>query len=102
MRLVRFGLPGQELPGILDAQGQIRDLSGIVDDIDAAALAPSSLEKLRGIDIERLPLVPAGTRLGPCVGSVPNRRCSTGASHTEVSASSTPHPKKVQPMPMIE
>jgi len=94
MRLVRFGLPGQELPGILDAQGQIRDLSGIVDDIDAAALAPSSIEKLRGIDTGRLPLVPAGTRLGPCVGSVPNLIC-IGLNYSDHAAeTNTPIPSQ--------
>lgn len=94
MRLVRFGLPGQELPGILDAQGGIRDLSGIVDDIDAAALSPSSLEKLRTIDIERLPLLPPDTRLGPCVGNVPNLIC-IGLNYSDHAAeTNTPIPSQ--------
>lgn len=94
MRLVRFGLPGQELPGILDAQGQVRDLSGIVDDIDAAALSPSSIDKLRGVDLESLPLVPAGTRLGPCVGNVPNLVC-IGLNYSDHAAeTNTPIPSQ--------
>jgi 2-keto-4-pentenoate hydratase/2-oxohepta-3-ene-1,7-dioic acid hydratase in catechol pathway len=94
MRLVRFGLPGQELPGILDAQGRVRDLSGIVDDIDPAALSPSSIEKLRGIDTERLPLVPPGTRLGPCVGNVPNLIC-IGLNYSDHAAeTNTPIPSQ--------
>ncbi|MGV8918075.1 MAG: fumarylacetoacetate hydrolase family protein [Pseudomonas sp.] len=75
MRLVRFGSPGQEKPGAVDVQGQIRDLSGIVGDIDAVTLAPAALEKLQALDLASLPLVAEGTRLGACVGNVPNLIC---------------------------
>ncbi len=74
MKLLRYGPPGAEKPGILDSAGRVRDLSGRVEDIAGAALHPDSLQTLRGLDIEALPLV-EGTpqddlRLGPCVGRV--------------------------------
>jgi 2-keto-4-pentenoate hydratase/2-oxohepta-3-ene-1,7-dioic acid hydratase in catechol pathway len=72
MKLVRFGKPGAEKPGLVDSNGGIRDLSGIVPDIDAAMLAAGGLSKLAGIDPASLPVAPAGQRLGPCVGNVRN------------------------------
>jgi 2,4-diketo-3-deoxy-L-fuconate hydrolase len=71
MKLVRFGQPGEEKPGLVDSQGLIRDLSGIVADIDGATLA-TSLAQLRGVDVDILPKVPAGTRLGPPLARVGN------------------------------
>ncbi|CAJ0743951.1 Ureidoglycolate lyase [Ralstonia edaphis] len=74
MKLLRYGPKGQEKPGLLDAQGQVRDLSGVIDDIAGAALLPESLARLRALDISRLPIVDgtpqAGLRLGACVGNV--------------------------------
>jgi 2-keto-4-pentenoate hydratase/2-oxohepta-3-ene-1,7-dioic acid hydratase in catechol pathway len=70
MKLLRYGPVGQEKPGMLDRDGKIRDLSGVVGDIDGAALAPASLDKLRGVDPASLPLVSGSPRLGPCVGGV--------------------------------
>ncbi len=70
MKLLRYGPPGQEKPGLLDRDGKIRDLSGVVRDIDGAALAPASLDRLRRLDPASLPLVSGAPRLGPCVGSV--------------------------------
>ena len=55
MKLLRYGLRGQEKPGILDGDGEIRDLSGIVPDIAGAVILPESIEKLRSIDLSRLP-----------------------------------------------
>jgi 2-keto-4-pentenoate hydratase/2-oxohepta-3-ene-1,7-dioic acid hydratase in catechol pathway len=72
MKLVRFGAPGREKPGMLDAQGRVRDLSKIVPDIAGAALSPSGLTKLRKLKPEKLPLVRGTPRLGPCVGKVGN------------------------------
>src|SRR3954463_5440033 len=66
MKLVRFGQPGQEKPGLVDASGTIRDLSGHIRDIDGETLA-SGLLTLKNIDPSSLPAVPAGTRIGPCV-----------------------------------
>ncbi|CAJ0884402.1 ureidoglycolate lyase [Ralstonia flatus] len=74
MKLLRYGPKGQEKPGLLDAQGQVRDLSGVIDDIAGTALLPESLAHLRTLDISRLPIVDgtpqAGLRLGACVGNV--------------------------------
>jgi 2-keto-4-pentenoate hydratase/2-oxohepta-3-ene-1,7-dioic acid hydratase in catechol pathway len=72
MKLVRFGPAGQEKPGLIDADGGIRDLSGHVEDIAGAALSRQGLERLRRIDPTSLPAAAAGTRLGPCVGRVGN------------------------------
>jgi 2-keto-4-pentenoate hydratase/2-oxohepta-3-ene-1,7-dioic acid hydratase in catechol pathway len=71
MKLLRFGPPGQEKPGILDRDGKIRDLSGVIGDIDGETLAPASLDRLRRTDPTNLPLVPGTPRLGACVGRVP-------------------------------
>ena len=70
MKLLRYGPPGGDKPGLLDRDGKIRDLSGAVKDIDGAALSPASLAKLRAIDPASLPLVSGTPRLGPCVGGV--------------------------------
>jgi 2-keto-4-pentenoate hydratase/2-oxohepta-3-ene-1,7-dioic acid hydratase in catechol pathway len=70
MKLVRYGVPRQEKPGVLDSDGHIRDLAGIVPDITGAALSPATLESLKDIELAKLPLVQANPRLGPCVGSV--------------------------------
>jgi ureidoglycolate lyase len=70
MKLLRYGPPGQEKPGLLDRDGRIRDLSGAVRDIDGEALAPASVDRLRRLDPASLPLVPGMPRLGPCIGSV--------------------------------
>jgi 2-keto-4-pentenoate hydratase/2-oxohepta-3-ene-1,7-dioic acid hydratase in catechol pathway len=72
MKLVRFGAPGREKPGMLDAQGRVRDLSKVVPDIAGPALSPSGLTKLRKLKPEKLPLVRGTPRLGPCVGNVGN------------------------------
>jgi 2,4-didehydro-3-deoxy-L-rhamnonate hydrolase len=64
MKLVRFGAPGAEKPGIVDTNGAIRDLSGHVADITGEALSPASLDKLRKIDLKTLPEAPKGVRLG--------------------------------------
>ncbi len=67
MKLLRYGKPGKERPGVLDADGKIRDLSEHVSDIAGAALAPNALKKLAKIDPASLPLVRGKPRLGPCV-----------------------------------
>jgi 2-keto-4-pentenoate hydratase/2-oxohepta-3-ene-1,7-dioic acid hydratase in catechol pathway len=72
MKLVRYGAPGREKPGIVDADGKIRDLSRIVPDIDGAMFAAGGLAKIRKTDIKRLKTVAGRPRLGPCVGHVRN------------------------------
>ena len=74
MKLLRYGLVGQEKPGLLDAQGCVRDLSGVVPDVAGKVLLPAQLAALRALDPMSLPLVPGvpqhDLRLGPCVGQV--------------------------------
>jgi 2-keto-4-pentenoate hydratase/2-oxohepta-3-ene-1,7-dioic acid hydratase in catechol pathway len=67
MKLLRYGAKGQEKPGLLDPQGRIRDLSGHIADIGAAALLPDNLARLKALDPAALPLVTGTPRLGPCV-----------------------------------
>ena len=75
MKLLRYGPKGQEKPGLLDAQGSIRDLSGEIDDIAGEVLSDAALERLRALDPEGLPLVKGEPRLGPCVGRVGKLVC---------------------------
>jgi 2-keto-4-pentenoate hydratase/2-oxohepta-3-ene-1,7-dioic acid hydratase in catechol pathway len=70
MKLLRYGAPGREKPGIVDADGKVRDLSQHVSDITGATLLPDALQKLRGIDVSKLPLVDSSVRIGACVGNV--------------------------------
>ncbi len=67
MKLLRYGPPGQEKPGLLDSEGRIRDLSGHVADIAGTALLPDGIARLKAIDPASLPLVAGDPRLGPCV-----------------------------------
>ncbi len=64
MRLVRYGRPGKEKPGLFDEEGRLRDLSGVIDDIDGTVLSDKALRKLAKIDYKTLPLVRGNPRLG--------------------------------------
>ena len=75
MKLVRYGAPGAERPGLIDTADRLRDLSAHVDDIAGAVLAPAGLARLATIDPESLPLVEGTPRLGPCVGQVGKFLC---------------------------
>ncbi|MBB1598478.1 fumarylacetoacetate hydrolase family protein [Variovorax sp. UMC13] len=70
MKLLRYGPIGAEKPGALDAAGRVRDLSPLVHDLTPDWLAPARLQALAAIDLERLPLVPEGVRLGVPVAGV--------------------------------
>jgi ureidoglycolate lyase len=72
MKLLRYGAPGAEKPGLLDVQGVIRDLSGIIPDLAGEALSREGIARLAALDPESLPAVPATTRLGPPVGGTRN------------------------------
>jgi 2-keto-4-pentenoate hydratase/2-oxohepta-3-ene-1,7-dioic acid hydratase in catechol pathway len=72
MKLFRFGSPGRERPGVVDAQGVARDISSLCDDLAGAALSRGALERLRRADLQSLPVVPSTERLGPCVGGTRN------------------------------
>jgi ureidoglycolate lyase/2,4-diketo-3-deoxy-L-fuconate hydrolase len=87
MKLVRFGVPGEERPGIVDSRGRIRDLSRHIADVAADALSDASLRRLAELDIEALPVVPDGTRLGACVGQVGKMIC-VGLNYSDHAAES--------------
>ena len=70
MKLLRYGSPGKEKPGLIDDSGTIRDLSGLVDDISEENLLPENLENLRNADTSSLPEVKDEPRLGPCIGKI--------------------------------
>lgn len=72
MKLFRHGNPGEEKPGIVDAEGRRRDLSGVIAELAGAELAPAALDRLRALDPASLPLVAEGTRFGPCVAGTRN------------------------------
>ena len=82
MKLVRFGPPGREKPGLIDAEGVLRDLSRKVDDIDGATLAPVSLSGLRKLDVRRLPAVKGRPRLGPCIAT-PSKFDAIGLNYSD-------------------
>ena len=91
MKLLRYGSPGAERPGLLDAEGRVRDLSAHVADIAGATLLPWTLARLRDIDPQTLPLVPGlaqdELRLGPCVGQVGKFIC-IGLNYADHAAES--------------
>lgn len=87
MKLVRFGEPGCEYPGILDAAGAIRDLTPIIPNIDGNAIRSESLERLRSIDPKKLPLVVGAPRIGPCVNRVGKFIC-VGLNYSDHAAES--------------
>ncbi|MBN8910176.1 MAG: 2-hydroxyhepta-2,4-diene-1,7-dioate isomerase, partial [Rhodospirillales bacterium] len=75
MKLLRYGPMGAEKPAMLDADGGIRCLSGVVRDIDGFALSDAAIAMLRGIDPTTLPKVEGNPRLGPCVARPLNYVC---------------------------
>ncbi len=75
MKLLRYGAIGAEKPGLLDDEGQLRDLSGHVNDISGDALGDESLAKLRAIDLATLPIVEGEQRIGTCVGNIGKFLC---------------------------
>jgi 2-keto-4-pentenoate hydratase/2-oxohepta-3-ene-1,7-dioic acid hydratase in catechol pathway len=87
MKLLRYGNPGAEKPGILDQDGAIRDLSAHVGDIGGAAISPASLKQLAALDPMSLPLVPGGPRLGPCVSGTGKFIC-IGLNYADHAAES--------------
>jgi len=85
MKLLRYGEPGAEKPGLLDDEGTIRDLSGEVGDIAGDVLSDAGLERLRGLDPASLPRVEGNPRLGPCVGAV-GKFCCIGLNYSDHAA----------------
>lgn len=82
MKLLRFGPQGQEKPGALDAQGNVRDLSAIVVDLSADKLSPAGLAALRAIDLRQLPLVANPGRMGVPLSN-PGKFICIGLNYTD-------------------
>jgi 2,4-didehydro-3-deoxy-L-rhamnonate hydrolase len=101
MKLLRYGPAGQEQPGLLDKDGRVRNLAGIIDDIAGAALSPASLAKIAALDENTLPLVDGkpqdGLRLGPCVGNIGKFIC-IGLNYADHAAESG---AEVPPEPVV-
>jgi len=72
MKLVRYGLNSLEKPGLIDSNGQIRDLSSLVKDISFRHITMDTLAVLKALDPDQLPLAPSGVRVGPCIADVGN------------------------------
>jgi 2,4-diketo-3-deoxy-L-fuconate hydrolase len=87
MKLLRYGERGSEKPGLLDATGQLRDLSKVLDDVNGAALAPAQLARLRALDTGTLPVVEGPSRLGPCVAH-PGKFVCIGLNYADHAAES--------------
>lgn len=87
MKLLRYGLRGQERPGILDAQGNVRDLSSVIADVSGATLSDECLKKIAVLDLNSLPLVANPVRFGPCVNNVGKFIC-IGLNYADHAAES--------------
>ena len=93
MKLLRYGKPGSEKPGLL-VDRKIRDLSGVISDVGADNLSPQSLEKIRRLDVNTLPEVGGSPRIGPCVAS-PGKFICVGLNYSDHAAESgVPVPKE--------
>ena len=75
MKLVRYGNKGAEKPGLIDADGRLRDLSSHVDDISGVILSDANLDRLRALDTGTLPEVAGNPRLGACVANIGKFLC---------------------------
>jgi 2,4-diketo-3-deoxy-L-fuconate hydrolase len=101
MKLLRYGPPGHEKPGALDEQGQVRDLSGVVDDIGGPVLLPAQLERLQKLDLSALPVVTGqpqkDLRLGPCIARTGKLIC-IGLNYSDHAAEAG---MQVPPEPVV-
>ncbi|QNI02521.1 fumarylacetoacetate hydrolase family protein [Halomonas sp. SH5A2] len=97
MKLLRFGPPGHEKPGLLDSQGVIRDLSAHLPDLDGPHLGRDRLAILAELDPTTLPEVPQDTRLGPCVSGVGKFLC-IGLNYSDHAAETG---AQVPPEPVV-
>jgi len=86
VKLLRYGAPGAERPGLFDA-GVIRDLSSRIDDVSGLALCPERIDALRAVDPRSLPVVQGSPRIGPCIGSVGKLIC-VGLNYSDHAAES--------------
>ena len=96
MKLLRYGKIGSEKPGVLGNDGEIRDLSGLITDIDASVLSDQALQKLRDADLSKLPVVSGNPRIGACVGNIGKMIC-IGLNYSDHAAETgaTPPPAPI-------
>jgi len=96
MKLLRYGQIGSEKPGVLGDDGEIRDLSGLITDIDASVLSDQALQKLRDADLSKLPVVSGNPRIGACVGNIGKMIC-IGLNYSDHAAETgaTPPPEPI-------
>jgi len=96
MKLLRYGQIGSEKPGVLGNDGEIRDLSGLITDIDASVLSEQALQKLRDADLSKLPVVSGNPRIGACVGNIGKMIC-IGLNYSDHAAETgaTPPPEPI-------
>jgi ureidoglycolate lyase len=97
MKLLRYGPKGEEKPGLLDAEGRIRDLSSAIADITGDTLAPVSLERLRNLDPGSLPFVPGDPRIGAPIAN-PQKFIAIGLNYSDHAAESN---LPVPPEPVV-
>ncbi|MEC9243615.1 MAG: fumarylacetoacetate hydrolase family protein [Pseudomonadota bacterium] len=91
MKLLRYGPAGREKPGMLAADGTLRDLSGVVDDIAGDVISAAGLDRLRAIDPQTLPAVDGNPRLGPCVAGLQKIIC-IGLNYSDHAAETGAEP----------
>jgi 2-keto-4-pentenoate hydratase/2-oxohepta-3-ene-1,7-dioic acid hydratase in catechol pathway len=96
MKLLRYGQPGQEKPGVLDKSGQIRDISAVVPDLAGHHLSSHSLERIAGLHPDTLPAVGGPPRLGPCVAHTGKFIC-IGLNYSD-HAAETGNPAPAEPV----
>jgi 2-keto-4-pentenoate hydratase/2-oxohepta-3-ene-1,7-dioic acid hydratase in catechol pathway len=96
MKLLRYGPLGQEKPGILDSAGAIRDLSGVIDDVNPSTVDDATLAKLAALDLSTLPAISGSPRLGACVGNIGKMVC-IGLNYSDHAAETgaTPPPEPI-------
>ena len=87
MKLLRFGPPGEEKPGVVDTRGDVRDLSGVIPDLSGDALHPDSIDRLRALDLSSLRRIEEDIRIGPCVAGVGKFIC-IGLNYSDHAAES--------------
>jgi 2-keto-4-pentenoate hydratase/2-oxohepta-3-ene-1,7-dioic acid hydratase in catechol pathway len=97
MKLIRYGEPNQERPGLLDNFGKLRDLSQVIPDLAGEYLLPDSIQRLHELDVNGLPEVNGNPRLGPCVGRIGKFIC-IGLNYSDHAAESG---MQVPPEPVI-
>jgi 2,4-didehydro-3-deoxy-L-rhamnonate hydrolase len=85
MKLLRHGEAGAERPGMVDRDGNIRDLSGRIRDIDAEAITPDGLAQLQALSLKDLPVVPTDGRIGACIAR-PHKFICIGLNYADHAA----------------